>query len=194
MISTGISKASMTGTESFGLTGMIWTTFDQFALSGGYTKMNFEKGALKSINSYSMTTAYLQGNLMIMQGYTFIKPDPKYGTYGYNIGVLSLLLKNGRGYDYTASVSTIGFWTKPYQIDKKTSISPQIFIASSPIAWNPSANTTVVNRQFSFMGGLSYDYKITGRFGFGLNYKFSGSTQPGTTILHNFMIGSRIML
>jgi hypothetical protein len=173
---------------------MIWTTFDQFALNGGYTKMNFEKGKLNNINSYSMTVAYLQGNIMIMQGYTFIKPDPKIGTYGYNIGVVSLLLKDGNRYTYSASVSSIGFWTRVYQINKKVAISPQVFITSSPISWNPNTNQTLVNRQFGFMSGFSYDYKLTGRFGLNLNYRFSGSTQPGTKILNNFMIGSRIML
>ena len=194
MISTGISKSSMTGAESWGLTSMIWTTFDQFALNGGYTKMNFKKGALNSINSYSFTAAYLQGNYMLMQGYTYIKPDPRIGTYGYNIGVVSLFLKNGNKYDYSMSVSSVGFWTKVYQVNRKVSISPQIFITSSPIAWNPSTNQTIVNRQYGFMSGFSYDYKLTQRFGLNLNYRFSGGTQPGTKILHNFMIGSRIML
>jgi hypothetical protein len=185
----------MTGAESWSLTSMIWTTFDQFALNGGYTKMNMrDDGTLKNISSYSMTTAYLQGNIMIMQGYTFIKPDPKFGTYGYNLGVVSLLLNNGKGYDYSASMSAIAFWTRPYQIDKKTTISPQIFVTNSSIAWNPNTGQTVVNRQYGFLGGLSYDYKLTKRFGIGLNYKFSGSTQPGTPLLHNFMIGSRIVL
>ena len=184
----------MTGTESWGLTSMIWTTFDQFALNGGYTKMNFKKGKLKDIDSYSMTIAYLQGNIMIMQGYTYIKPDPKIGTYGYNVGVVSLLLKDGNRYSYSASVSAIGFWTKIYQINKKVALAPQVFITSSPISWNPSTNQTLVNRNYGFMTGFSYDYKLTGRFGLNLNYKFSGSTQPGSQILHNFMIGSRIML
>ena len=167
----------MTGTSSWGLTSMIWTTFDQFALNGGYTKMNFQKGALKNINSYSMTVAYLQGNIMIMQGYTFIKPDPKIGTYGYNVGVVSLLLKDGNRYTYSASVSSIGFWTKIYQVNKKISIAPQIFITSTPISWNPSTNQTLVNRNYGYMTGFSYDYKLTGRFGLNLNYKFSTSHQ-----------------
>jgi hypothetical protein len=173
---------------------MVWTTFDQFALNGGYTKMNFQKGVLKNINSYSVTAAYLQGNIMIMQGYTFIKPDPKIGTYGYNVGVVNLLLKNGNRYTYSASMSAVGFWTKIYQVSRKSAIGPQIFITSSPISWNPTTNQTLVSRHFGFMSGFSYDYKLTGRFGLNLNYRFSGATQEGAKILHNFMIGSRILL
>ncbi len=194
MVSTGISKSSMTGTSSWGLTSLIWMTFDQFALNGGYTKMNFDKGKLNNIKSYSMTAAYLQGNFMIMQGHTYIKPHPKIGTYGYNVGVISLLIKNGNKYDYSLSSSLVGFWTKPYQMNKRLSISPQIFITSSPIAWNPSSGQTIVSRDFGYMGGASYDYKLTKRFGLNLSYRFAGSTKDGSKILHNFMIGSRILL
>ena len=194
MISTGISKSSMTGTSSWGLTSLIWATFDQFALNGGYTKMNFDKGKLNNIKSYSMTAAYLQGNFMIMQGHTYIRPHPKIGTYGYNVGVISLLIKNGNRYDYSLSSSLVGFWTKPYQMNKRLSISPQVFITSSPIAWNPSTNQTVVSKDFGYMGGASYDYKLTKRFGMNFSYRFAGSTKEGSKILHNFMIGSRILL
>jgi len=141
-----------------------------------------------------MTAAYLQGNFMIMQGHTYIKPHPKIGTYGYNVGVISLLIKNGNKYDYSLSSSFVGFWTKPYQMNKRLSISPQIFITSSPIAWNPSSGQTIVSRDFGYMGGASYDYKLTKRFGINFNYRFAGSTKEGSKILHNFMIGSRILL
>ena len=140
-----------------------------------------------------MTAAYLQGNLMIMQGYTYIKPHPKFGTYGYNLGVVSLLLKNGSSYDYSASVSSIVFWTKVIPLNKKVILSPQLFITNSPITWNPSTGQTIVSRQYGFLTGFSYDYKLSKRFGIGFNYKVSGSTQPDTKMLHNFMIGSRLM-
>jgi hypothetical protein len=45
-----------------------------------------------------------------------------------------------------------------------------------------------------FLVGSSFDYKISKRFGLSLNYKVSGSTQKGTPILNNFLIGSRLML
>jgi hypothetical protein len=92
--SFGISKASMAGNESWSLNAMIWSTLKQFAVSGGYTKMDFNMGKLESIHSYSITAAYLDGNYMNLIGYTNIRPNPKYGTYGYNVGVITLLLKD----------------------------------------------------------------------------------------------------
>jgi hypothetical protein len=193
MISTGISKSSMTGSGSWGVTSMIWTTFDQFALNAGYTKMNYQKGALKSIRSFSLTTAYLQGNFMIMKGFTYIKPDPKFGTWGYNIGVINLLLKNGKGFDYSLSSSMTAFWTKPYAIDRRLMLSPQIFLSNSPITWNPTTGQTIVSREYGFAVGVSADYKLTKRFGFNFSYRGMGSTQEGSKFLNNFLIGSRIM-
>jgi hypothetical protein len=184
----------MTGTESWGLTSLVWTTLDQFALNGGYTKMKFEKGSLKSINSYSMTTAYLKGTLMLMQGYTYIRPDPKFGTYGYNVGVISLFLKNDNRYDLSISTSMLVFWTKPYQISRKATLSPQIFLSNSPITWNTVAGESVISKNMSYMLGASYDYKLSKRFGINLNYRFASSTYPNSDITHNFMIGSRMTL
>ena len=40
----------------------------------------------------------------------------------------------------------------------------------------------------------AFDYKITKRFGFSFNYKLSASTQKGSPILSNFLVGSRVML
>jgi hypothetical protein len=45
-----------------------------------------------------------------------------------------------------------------------------------------------------FLLGSSFDYKLSKRFGFSFNYKLNGNTKPGSPFLHNFLIGSRMML
>ena len=203
--SFGVSKASMAGNESWSANAMVWSTLKQFALSGGYTKMDFKKGKLESINSYSMTVAYLDKNYMNLLGYTHIIPNPKYGTYGYNVGAITLLLqdkelvniKTGEMkdiYNISFSTSIVGFWTKPFPVSQKIVLSPQVFVMNSPISWNSKTGETTVDRQMGFLVGSSFDYKISKRFGLSLNYKVSGSTQKGTPILNNFLIGSRLML
>ena len=203
--SFGISKSSLAGNETWSANAMVWSTLNQFALSGGYTKMDFKNGKLESINSYSMTAAYLDGNYMNLLGYTHIVPNPKYGTYGYNVGTITLLLqdkelvnvKTGEMRDVfnvSFSTSVVGFWTKPFPVSPKIVLSPQVFFMNSPISWNSKTGETTVNRQLGFLVGSSFDYKISKRFGFSLNYKVSGSTQKGTPLLNNFLIGSRLML
>jgi hypothetical protein len=185
----------MAGDESFSANAMIWSNLKQFALGGGYTKMDFSEGKLNAIHSYSVTAAYLDGNYMGLLGYTWIKPHPKYGTYGYNVGVVNLLLKNAKGgFDYSVSSSSVAFWTKPYQYSKKLTLSPQVFLMLSPLSYNSVTGVTTVNRHAGFLLGSSFDYKLSKRFGFSFNYKMNGTTQPNTPILHMFLVGSRMIL
>ena len=205
IVSFGVSKSSMAGNESWGATALVWSTLKQFAISGGYTKMDFNKGQLNAIHSYSVTGAYLEGNYMSLVGYTYIKPHPKFGTYGYNLGAITLLLKDTKVvnpktgetkeiFNTSFSTSAVAFWTKPYVVDTKITLSPQVFLMNSPISWNSKTGETTVSRQFGFLVGSSFDYKISKRFGFSFNYKVSGSTEKGAPLLSNFLIGSRVML
>jgi len=155
--SFGISQSSMAGNETWSANAMIWSTLNQFALGGGYTKMNFQQGKLNQIHSYSITGAYLEGN-------------------------------------YTLSTSAVVFWTKPYTINTKLSLSPQVFLINSPISYNSRTGETTVNRNFSFLVGSSFDYRISKRFGLSLNYRAMGSTESKSPILNNFLIGSRFIL
>jgi hypothetical protein len=181
---------------------MIWSTLNQFAIGGGYTKMDFQQGKLNQIHSYSVTAAYLEGNYMGLIGYTNIKPNPKYGTYGYNVGLITLLLKDTQVdvetrkiknvFNLSLSTSAVVFWTKPYTVNSKITLSPQVFIMNSPISLNPKTGQTIVNRQFTFLVGSSFDYQISKRFGLSLNYRALGG--PNSPILSNFLIGSRLIL
>ena len=195
VVSMGVSQSSMAGDKSYGLNGMVWSTLDQYVLSSNYTKMEFEKGKLNSIHSYGASVAYLKGSWMILTTYTLIKPHPKFGTYGLNVGGIGLISENIKGkLDITISTSMVGFWTKPYQVSTKVTLSPQIFIMSTPISYQPSLGTTTVSRDLGFLIGSSFDYKLSKRFGLSLNYKANYSTLPGSPILHNFLVGSRMVL
>ena len=195
-ISLGVSKSSMAGDESYSGGLVINSNLSSIVTTGGYTKMAMTKdGQLDAIHSYGTAFAYLSGNYMNLLGYTYIKPTPKKGTYGYNVGVINLFLKNDvGGFDYNMASSAIVFWTKPYQYSRKLTISPQLFTMFAPIAWNSATGVTTINRHMGFLVGSSFDYKLSKRFGFSFNYKLSGNTQPGTPFLSNFLIGSRMML
>ena len=43
IINVGTSKSSMTGLSSYGVMGMVWLNFKQFALSAKYTKTHYNK-------------------------------------------------------------------------------------------------------------------------------------------------------
>jgi hypothetical protein len=195
-ISLGLSKSSLAGDESYSAGLVVNSNLSSIVTTAGYTKMGMtDDGQLDAIHSYGTAFAYLSGNYMNLLGYTYIKPTPTKGTYGYNVGAINLFLKNSNGgFDYNMATSAIVFWTKPYQYSKKLTISPQVFTMFSPIAWNSVTGVTTVNRHMGFLLGSSFDYKISKRFGFSFNYKISGNTKPGTNILQNFLIGSRMVL
>jgi hypothetical protein len=192
------------GNESWGANAMVWSSLDQFAVGGGYTKMDYQNGKLDKIHSYSVTGAYLTGNYMGLVSYTHIRPNPKLGTYGYNVGLINLFLKetdinsetNRRRniYKQSLSASMVVFWTKPYIINSKLTLSPQVFLMNSPISWNSVNKETTVNRQFTFLVGSSVDYKLSKRFNLSFNYRASGVSNFSTPILNNFLIGSRFIL
>jgi hypothetical protein len=185
----------MAGDITYSLNSMIWSSLDQFALSSGITKMNFEGGKLSSINSYSATSAYLKGNWMGLLGYTWIKPHPKFGVYGYNVGAVMLMTKGTeQAWDVSLSTSSVAFWTKPFQYSKKLTYSPQVFVMYSPLGYNTYTGNTMVGRHFGFLVGTSIDYKISRRFGFSFNYKLNMNTQPDQKFTSNFLIGTRMML
>jgi hypothetical protein len=195
MLSSGVSRTSMAGDKSYGASAIMWSTLDQYVLSTNYTKMDFDGGKLNSIHSYGTSIAYLKGTWMSLVTYTFIKPHPKIGTYGVNVGGIGLLSKNTNG-DNNINLSTtlVGFWTKPFEYSRKLSVSPQVFIMLSPISYQPSDGKTNINRDLGFLIGSSFDYKLSKRFGFTVNYRTNVSTSSDSKSLHNLLVGSRMIL
>ena len=196
-ISMGLSKSSLAGDVSYSAGLMVNSNLSSIVMTGGITKMGMtDDGQLDAIHSYGTGIAYLGGNYMNLMGYTYIKPTPKKGTYGYNVGVINLFLKNDETgkFEYNMASSAIVFWTKPYQYNKKLTISPQVFTMFAPISYNSATGVSTVNRHMGFLLGAAFDYKISKRFGFSANYKMSGNTKPFSDFLSNFQIGSRMVL
>jgi hypothetical protein len=193
IISLSMSQASATGESSWGVSSMVWADLKSFALSANKSDMNFKNGVLKSIDAYSYTVAYVAGTHMTFGGYTHIIPHPKHGTFGYNLSVINIKLKEAVGYSYSMMSSTTAFWTKPYQISRKSTLSPGVFLMASPYAYNSKAGSTW---NYNVMGlvGTGYSFKLSKRFGFNIDYKASLSTVPGTPILSFFLVGSRLQL
>jgi hypothetical protein len=194
MISGGISQSSMAGDKSWGANAIVFTSLDQFVVGGSITKLNLEDGKLNYINSYSSNIAYTKGSYMVINGYTKIKPY-SFGTIGYNFSTINLFIKlPTKSFDQSLMTSFIVFWMKPYKTTKKMTISPQLFILNSPLSYNITNNTLTNNKNFGFVIGSTFDYKISKRFALSTSYRLTGSTQPGTPFLTNFLIGSRMTL
>jgi hypothetical protein len=172
IITVGVSQSSLMGDKSYGATGMLWSTFDQGALSLSYTKMNFKKGKLNSISSYSFTSAYLKGILMEMAGYTWVKPHPKFGVYGVSLGAIGLFTPNGEHLVITDSAKIVqqmmGYGVSNYIYKSSDTLlidthgynsswatSAVVFWMHPPIVVNP--RLTVSPQVFVIASPLSYN-------------------------------------
>jgi hypothetical protein len=152
--------------------------------------MAFKKGKLNTVHNYSTTYAYLNGMQMVLTGYTWVKPDEKWGVYGVNAGMITLFMPDGGGVNYSSSL--VGFWMhSPIEVSERAKISPQVFIIASPVSYNEITKLTTSSAG-SAMIGNSMDYMITRRFGATVAHRvmFSPKQKP----LNFLMIGSRMIL
>ena len=194
ILNLSMSQSSMTGMSSWGLTSMIWFNFRQFALSGKYTKINLSKdGKLKWINNVSLTAVYSYGNIIGFIGYSGILNAGKWGVTGFNTSAAVTKI-NGEEKNTFVSPSLTAFYTKPFKSGKRLTISPELYIISTPLIYSTTEKITTTDRTFSAFIGSGFDYQITRRFKFNANYKANLSTNPDFPILSFFLIGSKINL
>jgi len=216
ILSMGMTKSSLAGDATYGGNVMIWSNLKQFVLGGSYTKTGYKNGKPKNINSYNASVVYLNGNWVQLTAWTHIIPTKTSGTFGWNVSAVNIFLVNEnrynqkwdekkgwlnlllqkKGYDYNLLVSAVGFWMKAYPINPKLVLSPQAFLILSPYGYNSvlKESNITINNNTSVLIGSSFDYKLTKRFGISFNYKVASTIQSNPTILHNFLIGSRMLL
>jgi hypothetical protein len=193
IINLGLSQSSMTGTSSWGLTSMIWFNLKQFALSGRYTTMHMNKqGNLKYIQNFNLTTVYSYGSILCFVGYSGILNFDKNGVAGFNISGTATKTPDDRNLFVSPSIT--GFYTHPFVVNKKLTISPEIYAISTPIIYTSIDKITVTDRTFSGFIGSGFDYQLTKRFRFNANYKANLSTNPEFPVLSFFLIGSKVNL
>lgn len=193
ILNLGISRSSMTGASSFSLTSMTWLNFKQFALSARYTKIHYSNGgSLKYIHNISLTGVYTYGNVLSFIGYSGILNAGRWGITGFNLSAAgSIVSEESNTY---LSPSFTAFYTRPIKSGNRMTISPEIYIISTPLIYSSNDRITVTDRTFSGFLGSGFDYQITKRFKLNANYKANISTNTNFPILSFLLIGSKINL
>ncbi len=195
ILNLSMSQSSLTGKTSWGMTGMIWFNFKQFALSGKYTKMSVNKsGKLKYISNVALTAVYSYGNILGFIGYSGILNAGKYGVTGFNLSGAASVISEDDNTFFSPSITA--FYTKPFYLNKRKrlTISPELYIISTPLIYSTKDKVTQSDRTFSFFAGSGFDYQISKRFKVNLNYKLNASTNREFPILSFFLIGSKVNL
>lgn len=192
ILNLGLSQSSLTGQQSWGLTGMVWMNFKQFALSGRYTQMKFKGATLKFIDTYSFTSVYSYGNIIGFAGYSRIVLLGKYGVAGVAINAaLSKIILDKSTF---VAPSVTAFYTRPFQITRRLTLSPELYVMSNPIMYSTKEKVTLVDRSIGFFGGSGVDFQLTKKFKVNFNYKMNASTKKDFPVLSFFLIGSKINL
>jgi len=189
IMNVGVSKNSMAGDKSYGVTGMIWSNLNQFAVSSRYTKITFNDQQATTVANTSLTTAYAMGSIFVFLGYSEVISKPKLGVLGYNVNLGAMFLTGGIQ-SYLSSLTM--FYMKPVVLTKRIIITPSMFASGTPLLY--SQNQTSVDTNLALMAGSTFDYAITKKFKFGFDYKVSFGTAPNIPILNMIMIGSKIQL
>jgi hypothetical protein len=193
IINVGMSQSSMTGASSWGVTSMTWFNLKQFAISGRYTKIHFSNnGKLKFIHNVNLTGLYTYGNYMGFVGYSGILNAGKWGVTGLNVSAAATKI-NEDG-NLFLSPSLTAFYTRPFSVGERLTVSPEIYIISTPLIYSSVEKLTVTDRTFSGFVGSGFEYQLTKRFKVNANYKINVSTNPEFPILSFFLIGSKINL
>ena len=190
VVTSGISQSSMAGDVSWGLTGMVWSNLQQFALSGRYTKMNFDDGKMYRIDNTGATIVHAFGNTFGFVTYAQIYPLGKWGATGVNATIA--IQKTPE--QFTTTHSLLVFYTKPFTVNRRLTISPDIYISGSPVTYGIKDNTFQISEDMMFLTGFNMDYSITKRFKFNTGLKTSLSTNPSVPMLLFAVVGSKINL
>jgi hypothetical protein len=190
----------MTGQSSWGVTGMVWSNFQQFALSSRYTLMHFDEGKLQGISNFGATVAYAFGTKFGFATYAYIKPLGKWGVTGVNY-TLSFAEaayqpdpKSEQGSQFSLTNSILLFYTKPFTLNRRLTISPDIYLSGSPLIYLTKEGTFTESNEMNVLTGFGFDYSFTKRFKLNIGVKTSISTNPDIPMLFFGVVGSKINL
>jgi hypothetical protein len=168
------------GDVSYGATSMIWSTFDQFALSTRYTKMIMKQGSLKAIANYGLTGLYLGGSVITFGTAAVIKPMKK-GVAGANYALT-----------YSGSIggSLMLFYTRPIPINRRWTVSPDIYLSGLNTDWSEGT----VSKDINVLTGANIDMALTKRFKANFGIKIGGSSNLELPKMYMLMIGTKMNL
>ena len=193
----GVSRSSLMGDKTYGLNAMVYTNLQQFMLTASYTKIHINKeGRVSRVYSASAGAAKMFTTLMANMNHSVVFLGKKGSASGIALGtsITSLELNVVKGLIYydenILSQSITGFYTKPIPVNKLT-ISPMLAVSAPFASLEMYSNRTTWSTDVMVIGGSSFTYSLTKRFGINLGANAIYSTLPNFPIIMSYTIGSR---
>jgi len=198
-VTFGLSQSSLMGTETYGLNAMVYDNLQQFMLTANYSKVHINKeGRISRVYSASIGGMKMYTTYMAMMNHSFTFLGKKGSVAGIAFGT-SLTTNevdviDSRLYldNQFLGLSLTGFYTKSFQATDKLSISPMLAISSPFMMFDMFKHTTIINKDLMFIGGSSFSYKLTQRFGLNLGANVIESTAENFPTMMAFTIGGRL--
>ena len=184
-----MSKSLNEGMFSYGISTSVRLDLKQIVIGGSTSDIIMKNGKVFGVTSTSVTYVTDWNNKFIFYGWSFVKPLDKGAVTGLAISGNTLILT---GTQVMISPSVIGFYTRPYQISKKQTISPEIYVISSPVMFGQRDKKATYDPNVSFFSGAGTDIRFSKKFKLNINFKVNISTNPSIPLMSVFALGSKI--
>ena len=194
----GVSQSSLMGDKTFGVSLMAYSSGQQFMLNTNYSQVHINKeGRVSRVYSASLGGAKMFTTVMGMMNHSMVFLGKKGSAAGFALGTSitsldfiikdNMLLSNGN----ILSQSVTGFYTKPIPLSR-VSITPMVAVSSPFVSYDIFQNQITWNKDLMFIGGSSFTYKLTQRFGLNIGATAITSTIKDFPVLMSYMIGGRL--
>lgn len=184
-----ISKTLNEGMFSYGISTSVRADLKQVVIGGSTSDIIMKKGKVFGVTSTSITYVTDWDNKFIFYGWSFVKPLDKGAVAGLALSGNSLILT---GTQVMLSPSIIAFYTKPYQISRKQTVSPEIYVISSPVMFGQRDKKATYDANVSFFTGAGTDIRFSKKFKLNVNFKVNISTNSSVPVMSVFALGSKI--
>ena len=198
--SFGVSQSSLMGDKTYGLNAMVYSNGQQYMLTANYSQVHINKeGRISRVYSASLGGMKMFTTYMGMMNHSVVFLGKKGSAAGFAFGTsltsVELDVRGGLVYydEVILGTSLTGFYTKPIQYSPKLTITPMVAI-SAPFASAAIYHGEGIqfNKDLMFIGGPSFTYKLTQRFGFNFGATAITATIKDFPILMSYMIGGRM--
>ena len=186
-----MSKTLNEGMFSYGLNTSVRADLKQIVIGGSTSDIIMRNGKVFGVASTSVTYVTDWDNKFIFYGWSFVKPLDKGAVAGLALSGNSLILT---GTQVMLSPSIIAFYTRPYQISRKQTVSPEIYLISSPVMFGQQDKKATYDANVSFFTGAGTDIRFSKKFKLNVNFKVNISTNPNIPLMSVFALGSKINL
>ena len=192
----GLSKSSLKGDKSYGVTSMVWSNLKQYMLMGTFSKLFFKEGRPYLVYSAGLGASKMYTTVIGMNNHSLVYLGKKGLVAGTSLGVTSIYLN----YDITrdaiifddniVSGNATLFATKPFNFGRFT-VSPMLAASKQILNYTVYGEQSPVSKDLMYITGTSVNFSLTKRFVANLGANLINNTNKDIRSTLTFTIGSR---